>query len=800
MVKPFLHPVLHPVLHSVLRPDRYCIAWILGVFLWMATSVGMARGVVQTPDLGHGGGITLNLADADFSAVVSTVAEITGKNFVIDPRVKGKVTIISAHPLSKEAVYQVFLSVLDVHGFAAVTAGDVIKIVPNANAKQSATTLSTATNPGEGDEMVTRVVQVRNVQAVQLVPILRPLVAQEGHLAAYPQSNVIILSDRASNVQRVVEIISRVDVASHNEIEIIPLHRASASEVVRVLASLIQQDKAKESGGGGGSGSAGMTLVADDRTNTILLGGSNEDRLRLRTIISHMDTPLEDTGGNTVVIYLHYAQAKDLVSVLTGVQKGTERSKSVFGGGNGAQQNIDPTPVQTSASSSSGGGIFKDVSIGADEATNALVITAPPDKLHTLLSVVRQLDIRRAQVLVEAIIAEVSATRANELGVQWAVDGTGHGPIGVVSFPTSGGSGGGITNALSSAMAGAALGSKAAELSALNSLIGTGANLAGGRLTAGSFRFVTLLKALSSDGSTNILSTPNLLTLDNQEAEIVVGTNVPFITGSYSGASNGLGSSMSSSENLNGNTLGTSGINGAVSNPFQTIQRQDVGLTLKVKPQINEGDSVKLDIQQEVSSLTTPPQGISTADVVTSKRSLKTTVLVDDGQVVVLGGLIDDQVQENRNKVPLLGDIPLLGTLFRASSNNVRKSNLMIFLHPVILRDASVTSHVSGAKYTYMRDRQIEAMHPTSASAQDNELLLPPITQIEGRGMMMSAAGNANHTERTATPSPLPPDLVPNQASPANQALDQTLELPPPFENDETTPAQPSAESSDAHP
>ncbi len=755
---------------------RCCVALVVGlsfVLMLMATPSSIAREGVRGRSAD---GITLNLADADLSAVVSTVAEITGKNFVIDPRVKGKVTIISSHPLDKEAVYQVFLSVLDVHGFAAVAAGDVIKIVPNANAKQSATAFSTSEHPGEGDEVVTRVIVVKNIQAAQLVPILRPLVAQEGHLAAYPQSNVIILSDRAANVQRVVGIIQRVDVPSRNEVELIPLRRASAGEVVRVLTGLTQQDKAKEGGGGGSS----TTLVADDRTNTVLLGGDKEERLRLRAIISHLDTPLDEAGGNTTVVYLHYAQAKDLAGVLTGVNRGSTSSKSRSGSDTSQQQaQYGSAPMGGGAGGSSSGGIFRDVSVEADEATNSLVITAPPDKLHTLLSVVRQLDIRRAQVLVEAIIAEVSATRANELGVQWIVDGTANGPIGVVSFPGSGGSGG-ITNALSAAAAGSSVGTKAAEIAGLSSLMGTGANLAAGKLT-GSFRFAALLRALSSDGSTNILSTPNLLTLDNQEAEIVVGTNVPFITGSYSNSMSGVSgaSGLSSLESASGmSSLGSSSSNGYVSNPFQTIQRQDVGLTLKVKPQINEGSSVKLEIHQEVSALTTPPQGISTSDVVTSKRSLKTTVLIDDGQVVVLGGLIDDQVQENRSKVPLLGDIPLLGALFRSTSNNVTKSNLMIFLHPVILRDANLTAQISGAKYSYMRDRQVEAMRPLEASPRDNELVLPPVSQIEGHGMMTGALAAA----RTS-------DAPPAVSVPLNPAL----ELPPPFENDEkiTTDGKP---------
>ncbi|CAK0738968.1 general secretion pathway protein D [Gammaproteobacteria bacterium] len=778
-----------------LRPSRLQprIALPLTLALSLALSavpVAITQGAAPSSTPHNTGGVTLNLADADLSAVIATVAEITGKNFIVDPRVKGKVTIVSSRPLDKNAIYQVFLSVLEVHGFAAVPSGEITKIVPDANAKQSAITLSTSEHPGNGDETVTRVIDVKNVQAAQLVPILRPLVAQQGHLAAYPQNNMIILSDRAANVQRMMEILRRIDVPSRNEIEIIPLHHASATEVVRVVTSLAQQEKTKE---GAGAGGGGMTLVADERTNTVLLGGDKEDRLRLRAIISHLDTPLENTGGNTVVIYLHYAQAKDLVGVLTGVSKGTD-SSSLRRSGSGGSSSGQGAPPPPSSPSSSGGGAFKDVSIEADEATNALVITAPPDQMRTILSVIHQLDIRRAQVLVEAIIAEVSATRANELGVQWAVDGIGSsgkggignggGPVGIVNFPRSGSGGTGLADVLS----GAAAGGDAAA-AALGGALGSGLNLIGGNFR-GNFRFAALIRALSSDGSTNILSTPNLLTLDNQEAEIVVGTNVPFLTGSYSNSMTGsslggYGSSASGSTSTLGSVanslgLGTSGTSGYVSNPFQTIQRQDVGLTLKVKPQINEGSSVKLEIQQEVSALTTPPQGISTSDVVTSKRSIKTTVLVDDGQMVVLGGLIDDQVQENQNKVPLLGDIPLIGGLFRSSSNNINKRNLMIFLHPVILRDAAVTALVSGSKYNYMRDRQIEAMHPENRP-KDPGLVLPPLSQMEGQKMRGMVEADTS-------------------TSMVNTASTVQLELPPPFENDEASPTRFFENSPDVRP
>ncbi|NNJ95058.1 MAG: type II secretion system protein GspD, partial [Halobacteria archaeon] len=343
----------------------------------------------------HAETVTLNLKDADISALISTVAEVSNKNFIVDPRVKGKVTVVSSQPMNSDEVYQVFLSILKVHGYAAVPSGEVIKIVPDVNAKQDGIPTTTDRNPGRGDQMVTRVVQVDNVAAAQLVPILRPLVPQQGHLAAYPATNVLIISDRAINVERLVSIIRRIDQVSDSEIEVIALSHASANEVVRVLNSLSRATPATAPGGKAGAG-GGQVLVADERTNSVLLGGDRAMRLRMRAIISHLDTPL-DSGGNTDVVYLRYADATKLVGVLTGVGK-IEAQGAAQGKGAGAatRSNFD---------------------IQADEATNALVITAPPDIMKSIKRVIGQLDIRRAQVLIEAVIAEVSGDLARELGV-----------------------------------------------------------------------------------------------------------------------------------------------------------------------------------------------------------------------------------------------------------------------------------------------------------------------------------------------------------------------------------------------
>jgi general secretion pathway protein D len=522
--------------------------------------------------------------------------------------------------------------------------------VPDVNAKQDGIPTANDGSPGRGDEMVTRVVQVDNVAAAQLVPILRPLVPQQGHLAAYPATNVLIISDRANNVERLLTIIRRIDQVSDSEIEVITLQFASAVEVVRVLTSLKRATPAAK--GAAAAAGGGQVLVADERTNSVLLSGDRASRLRMRAIISHLDTPL-DTGGNTDVIYLRYATAEDIVDTLLGVGKIEEQE---------AQQGKGKVTAPKGA-----------FDIQADEATNALVITAPPDIMRTLKHVISQLDIRRAQVLVEAVIAEVSEDTARELGVQWAFGGSGNNsPVGVVNFTNSG-------SLISDVINGAA---DAASGGSFPSIVDNA--LLGFAKTNGSFNYLAVMNLLASDANTNILSTPTLVTLDNEEAEIVIGENVPFVTGSFS----------------------STGANDGATNPFQTIQREDVGLTLKIKPQINEGDALRLEIEQEVSNIADSVAGA--ADIVTNKRSIKTNVMVDDGQVVVLGGLIEEKIGESVQKVPFLGDIPFLGALFRSKTADVTKTNLMVFIHPVILRDASVTQSYTNSKYNYIRALQMQ--------------------------------------------------------------------------------------------
>lgn len=634
---------------------------VLCLPLWLVVSPLAAK------TLAEGETVMLNMENTDIKTLISTIADKTGRNFIVDPRVKGKVTVVSHKPVNREELYQIFLSILEVHGFAAVVGENSIKIVPDATAKQSGIPTATTGVPGRGDELVTRVITVDYVNAMQLVPIMRPLIPQQGHMAAFPSSNVLIISDRAENISRIVNLIKRIDRPSNDEVEVIALQNASATEMVRILTALNKTGTAKNV--------TRPALVADERTNSILLGGNKAGRLRLRALITHLDTPTDD-GGNTQVIYLKYADATSLVAVLTGV------SSSI--GGDGKTVGKPAT-----------GAVSGVTNIQADESTNALIITAPPDVMRSLQAVIRQLDIRRAQVLVEAIIAEISITKSSELGVQFAVgDTSGRNPIASSQFP---GSGIGILDLITDPTGFAAL--------------GNGLNIGAGDIL-GSNRFALLVRAIASDDKSNVLSTPSLVMLDNEEAEIVVGQNVPFVTG-------------------------TQQTTGGLANPFQTIQRQDVGLTLKVRPQINEGNAIKLEITQEVSSVV-PDSSTGAADIITNKRSIKTTVLAEDGDIVVLGGLITDDLTESVSKVPLLGDIPILGALFRNKTVTKIKRNLMVFLHPVIMRDARVSGEYASRKYNFIRARQLEAK------------------------------ADGVH-------------LLPDDVAPVLPALDKLLELPPPF-------------------
>ena len=602
------------------------------------------------------GRITPNFKDADITQITEAVAAATGKNFIVDPRVRAQVTMISSTPMSPAAFYEAYLAILQVHGFIAVQSGEVTKILPDANARQIPSIDLPDHVSSTSDEIVTQVIDVKNVSAAQLVPILRPLIPQYGQLAAYPASNILIISDRANNVNRIIRIIRRIDQVGDQDVEVIPLQNASSAEIVRVINSLYQGQQAAEGG-------QAAKVVADDRSNSVLVGGDQSQRLRIRALIAHLDTPLE-AGGDTQVRYLRYADAEKIAPKLKEQITGVAQASAGAGGTAGAAAS-----PQAQAE--------KSAMVWADTQNNALVITAPPKIMRSIMGILDKLDIRRPQVLVEALIVEVTTDKTAEFGVNWAEFSKGNGTVPAASFvqPVNGSSIVDLANSVGALASG----------SATTASLPAGATLAVGRLAAGGLNFAAMVRAIRGDSDTNVIATPSTMTLDNQEAEIKVAEEVPFITGSFA-------------------STGTANVGGTV-NPFQTVQREEVGTILKVTPQIAaEGNSVVMKISIESSSVL--PTSVSNVDITTSKRTITTNVLIDDGGIVVLGGLIQQSHSKSDQKVPVLGSIPLLGNLFKTRKAEGTKNNLMIFIRPKILRDGAQAAIQTDSKYNYMRDQQ----------------------------------------------------------------------------------------------
>lgn len=596
----------------------------------------------------------VNLKDADIAALVTEVAEITGKNFVVDPRVKGTITVISSKALTAPEVYELFLGVLGVNGFAAVQNGSTVKIVPDVNAKQFAVRMDEK-HSARGEELVTRVVTLDNSNAVELVPVLRPMMPQFAHLAAVQGANALVMSDRANNIDVLMSIIRQLDATDGDEVEVIALKETRVDDVLTMLENLT-------SVGGAAAGKdsrqiSRVRIVADARGNRLLLKGDAVSRKRIRDLVATLDTAGTERLGGVQVFRLKHAVAKQVAEVLKGLMAADGGRGASAGDGKAA-------PAAVSA-----GG----VSLIADESINALVVRADPGMMKEVASVIGQLDQRRSQVLIQAAIVEVSGDDAAQLGVQWAGGDPAKG-VGLINFSNAG-----------SSIANLAIAAAADDPTLAN--ISNGATIGVGKQETNSNGdrtfYGALIQALSTVSNANLLSTPSIMTLDNQEAKIVVGQNVPFITGSSTNTGAG------------------------TSNPFTTIERQDVGITLKVIPHIGEGGAVRLEVEQEVSAVVPSAEGIQSADLITNKRSIKTTILADDAQTIVLGGLIQDDVKRTVSKVPLLGDIPLLGHLFRATSNSKTKRNLLVFLRPTLLKDSASTAELSQRHYDNIRTLQL---------------------------------------------------------------------------------------------
>ncbi|MEK9592304.1 MAG: type II secretion system secretin GspD [Luminiphilus sp.] len=596
---------------------------------------------------------TVNLKDTDIQEFIKFVADVTETTMVIDPNVKGKVRVISSKPVTQAELYDLFLSILDVQGYTAVRSGKVIRIVPAKDARSSPVPIMADQSAVGSDEYVTQVIRLDNISAAKLIPVLRPLVPQQAHMAAYAPSNAIIISDIRSNIGRIVEIIERMDRSAVQTTEIIRLKYGVAEDVVTMLNTL---EKSRQ--GEGAEADKEAVLVADKRTNSVVVTADELTVDRIRKLVSYLDTPLEQSG-NVRVIYLEYADAMEVAEVLTRVVQNISRLEE--GGSNRRQGNSDST-------------------IEADEGTNSLIITADTDEMAALEAVIARLDIRRAQVLIEAIIVEMDVTEGQELGLQWLFSND----SGMFGSNISAGEAQrqrnqGIADALLPDDGSENIGTRAVA-GALSQVPGT---TLGWGVVDEDLTMTVILNALESDANSNILSTPSLLTLDNEEAYITVGQQVPFVTGSYTNTGTG---------------------NGA-QNPFQTIERQSVGVTLKVTPQINEGDAVVLDIVQEVSSVA---PSLLASDLITNERKIETMVLANDNDIVVLGGLVRDEVTDQTQGVPVLSDIPLLGRLFRNDSVSVTKSNLLVFIRPTIIRDDEDLAGATAEKYRYIREEQIE--------------------------------------------------------------------------------------------
>lgn len=641
--------------------------------------------------------VTLNFTNAEIEAVARTMATLTGRNVVVDPRVKGVLTMTSETPVSAAAAYGQFLALLRMQGFAVVQSEGLDKVVPEADAKLQGGTVAlpdTGQAGVTGNQLVTQIIRIQHENANNLVTVLRPLISPNNTINVSPGNNTLVITDYADNLRRLSRIIAALDVANATDLEVLPLQHGNASDMAPLVLRLL------EGGAGGATGAAGdagfkTTIVAEPRTNALIVRAANQARMALvKSLIAKLDLPNNNgangAAGNIYVVYLKNANATQLATTLRAAVSADARGSS------GSPSPVTSlAPVSGNPSGANAAGANNAPSTGgqiqADPATNSLIITASEPQYRQIRAVIDKLDARRAQVFVESLIAEVSADKAAEFGIQWqgALGKTGDSVIGLLgtNFGTGGNN---IINLAAQGANGTVAPGRGFNFGALNN-------------TNGVYVLGFLARFLEESGSGNVLSTPNLLTLDNEEAKIVIGQNVPFVTGQFTG---------------------TGGTGGNV-NPFQTIERRDVGLTLKVRPQISENGTVKMAIYQEVSSVLASTTN-ATNGPTTNKRTIESNVLVEDGAIVVLGGLLQDEYAGNQGQIPGLGDIPFFGNLFKNESRSRKKTNLMVFLRPVVLRDAASTERLSTDRYDFMRSGQQKAQPEPSVLVPVNESAIMP--------------------------------------------------------------------------
>ncbi len=780
-----------------LLPTRpFAITTIAAAALWLGASGHIhAQTVLQpgTASVRPGEPVTLNFANAEIEAVARTMATITGRNVVVDPRVRGQINLVTEHAVPPAKAFDQFLAALRLQGFTVVESAGLYKVVPEADAKLQGGSVSVAHGGASGPaggQIMTQIFRLNHESAANLVPVLRPLISPNNTINVSPGTNALIITDYADNLQRLGKIIAAMDVSLASDVEIIPLKHAIASELAPLVARLI------DSGGGaaGGAATPGQTdsgfkttLLAEPRSNALVLRAANPARVvQVRALVEKLDQPPTPgsgaASGNIHVIYLKNADATKLATTLrAAMAAGTLGNAGSTGGGAPAATQATAslsngaTSANTATASSTNAGLGAGASnntssnnqpstggqIQADPTTNSLIITAPEPQMRQLRTVIDQLDGRRAQVLVESLIVEVSTNKLAEFGIQWqgVLGKQGDGTVGVIG--TNSGTAGanilGVTTALAS-------GDTTAIGKAVGGL-GGGLNLALAPRIGGQYYLGALANFLQNSGDANVLSTPNLMTLDNEEAKIIIGSNVPFVTGSYAN---------------------TGGNSGAV-NPFTTVERKDVGLMLKVRPQINENGTVKLAIYQEVSKIDTATLKDQNGPS-TSKRSIESNVLVEDGSIIVLGGLLEDSYAQAEDKVPLLGDVPIVGNLFRSENRARKKTNLMVFLRPVVVRNAAASDALMVDRYEAIRALQQQAQ-PSSGGilgSVKGAPILPPLERsippAPGTDTNVGTAPAAPASAAPAAPVPMAPIApAPALAPPAAPAtpLATPMALPP---------------------
>ena len=691
----------------------------------------LGLGAISTPSWAQGAfapavraqePVTLNFVNAEIEAVARTMATLTGRNVVVDPRVKGTMSLSSTAPVSPAQALRLFATQLRTQGFALVESGELYTVVPEAEAKLQSGTVNAGSPPAASGQIITQIFRLNHENANNLVPILRPLISPNNTINVNPGTNALVITDYADNLQRLGRIVAALDVANATGVEVIRLRHGIAADMATMVQRLVDSGAAAPAAapaaGQAGDGGFRTTVLPDGRANALIVRAANPAKLALvRSLIEQLDQPAASgpaaASGNIHVVYLRNADATRLATTLRAALaaegRGTGTASAASSPATGSPASAMPggtgSASTASAQPSTGG------QIQADPATNALIITAPEPQYRQLRAVIDQLDTRRAQVFVESLIAEVSADKAAEFGVQW------QGPIGNKGDANIGLLG---TNFR---IGGANIISLATQAASGAVAPSAGLNFGIAHQTNGVYVLSALARFLQSSGDANVLSTPNLLTLDNEEAKIVIGQNVPFVTGQYT----------------NNNTT-----NGAV-NPFQTIERKDVGLTLRVRPQISENGTVKMQIYQEVSRLDPASIGSATG-LITNKRSIESSVLVEDGSIVVLGGLLQDDTGNSQEKVPGLGDVPLLGHLFRSETRSRKKTNLMVFLRPVVVRDAAATEALSMGRYQQMRTDQLGSQPAPSR-----------VVPVEGAAVLPALPGPTPATPATPVPGSASP-------------------------------------------